>query len=169
MTDDSLEHPLEIEEVFRVLAEYSVDYLVIGGVAAQVHGRRRTTTDLDITPAPDPANFERLAAALIALDARPARVGPGAPTLSAEQLRLAPIVPALNTPHGELHILNTVPGAAAYADMRARAFTTDLAGIPVAIVGVDDLIRIKQTTARPSDLEDIAAITALAQDNQSAK
>ena len=57
-----------------------------------------------------------------------------------------------------------LPGAAAYADMRARALTTDLAGITVAIVGVDDLIRMKQTTARPGDLEDIAAITAVAQD-----
>jgi hypothetical protein len=168
MTEDPIpENPLDIEQVFRILAEHGVDYLVIGGVAAQVHGRRRTTTDLDITPAPDRANFDRLAAALRALDARPAQLGPGTPTPTAEQLRLAPIVPPLTTPHGDLHILNAVPGASPYADMRTRAFTTDLAGIPVAIVGIDDLIRMKQTTARPSDLEDIAAITAVARAEQS--
>jgi hypothetical protein len=160
---DVPERPLDLRELFRVLAEHSVDYLVIGGVAAQVHGRRRTTKDLDVTPAPDPENFERLAAALVALDARPVEGGSSAPTPTAEQLHLAPVVPPLATRHGELHIVNEVPGAAAYAAMRTRALATDLDGTPVHIVGVDDLIRMKQTAGRPSDIEDIEAVTAVAQ------
>jgi len=55
-----------------------------------------------------------------------------------------------------------VPGAATYAELRARALTTELDGIAVAIVGVDDLIRMKQASARPGDLEDIAAIASVA-------
>jgi hypothetical protein len=158
---DAFERPLDLRELLTVLAEHGVDYLVIGGVAAQVHGRRRTTRDLDVTPAPDPENLERLAAALSALDAHPAGLGTAAPAPTAEQLRIAPIVPPLSTRHGELHILNTVPGASPYAEMRARALTTDLDGIPVSIVGVDDLIRMKQTTGRPGDIEDIEAITSV--------
>ncbi len=50
---------LDLRELFAALAEHGVDYLVIGGVAAQVHGRRRTTMDLDVTPAPDADNFDR--------------------------------------------------------------------------------------------------------------
>ncbi len=133
---------------------------MIGGVAAQVHGRRRTTKDLDVTPAPDPENLARLQAALVALDAHPAELGPGAPTPTVEQL-LSPRVP-LNTRHGELHILNEVPGARAYDEMRRRALAIDLDGIAIQVVGVDDLIRMKQTAGRPSDIEDIAAITAVA-------
>jgi hypothetical protein len=125
-----------------------------------VHGRRRTTKDLDVTPAPDPENFERLAAALRALDAHPVALT-WAPTPTAEQLRHAPVVP-LDTRHGELHILNEIPGATAYAGMRARSLMIDLDGISMQIVGVDDLIRMKQATARPSDIEDIQALTALA-------
>ncbi len=159
---DVPERPLDLGELFRVLAEHGVDYLVIGGVAAQVHGRRRTTKDLDLTPAPDLENFERLAAALVALDAHPVELGPSAPTPTAEQLRLAPIVPPLATRHGELHILNEVPGATAYGGMRTRALTTDLDGITLQIVGVDDLIRMKQTTGRPRDIEDIEALTTVA-------
>jgi hypothetical protein len=127
---DAVERPLDLRELLRTLAEHRVDYLVIGGVAAQVHGRRRTTRDLDITPAPDTENLERLAAALCALDAYPTALGSAAPAPTAEQLRIAPIVPPLSTPHGELHILNAVPGAAPYAEMAARALTTDLDGIP---------------------------------------
>lgn len=160
---DAPERPLDLRELFRVLADHGVDYLVIGGVAAQVHGRRRTTMDLDVTPAPDPENFKRLSAALAALDAHPVELGPSAPAPTAEQLRLAAIVPPLITRHGQLHILNEVPGATAYIEMRTRALTTDLDGIPVHIVGVDDLIRMKQTAGRPSDIEDIEALTMVAQ------
>jgi hypothetical protein len=159
---DAAERPLDLRELFRVLAEHDVDYLVIGGVAAQVHGRRRTTKDLDVTPAPDAENFVRLAAALAALDAHPTTLGPSAPTPTAEQLRLAPVVPPLTTRHGELHILNEVPGASEYAVMRTRALKTDLDGIAMLIVGVDDLIRMKRTIGRPSDIEDIEDLTTVA-------
>jgi predicted nucleotidyltransferase len=153
------ERPLDLGELFRALAAHGVDYLVIGGVAAQVHGRRRTTKDLDVTPSPDPENFKRLAAALEALDAHPLELGPDAPIPSAEQLRVAPVVPPLSTRHGELHILNEVPGATAYAGMHTRSLETDLDGIAVRIVSVDDLIRMKQMTGRPGDIEDIEALT----------
>jgi len=159
---DAPERPLDLRELFRALAEHGVDYLVIGGVAAQVHGRRRTTKDLDVTPAPDSENFKRLAAALVALDAHPVELGASAPTPTADQLHVAAVVPPLTTRHGELHILNEVPGATAYAGMRTRALTTDLDGIVIQIVGVDDLIRMKQATGRPSDIEDIEALTTVA-------
>src|SRR6202035_4840028 len=131
--------------------------------SAQVHGRRRTTKDLDVTPAPDPENLERLAAALVDLDAHPIEGGPSATPPTAEQLHFAPVVPPLATRHGELHIVNEVPGATAYAGMRTRALATDLDGTPVQIVGVDDLIRMKQTAGRPRDIEDIEALTTVAQ------
>lgn len=160
--NDAPERPLDLRELFRALAEHGVDYLVIGGVAAQVHGRRRTTKDLDVTPAPEAENYKRLAAALIALDAHPVELGARAPIPTAEQLRLAPVVPPLTTRHGELHILNEVPGANSYAEMRARALTTDLDEITMRIVSVDDLIRMKQAAGRPSDIEDIEAMTSVA-------
>ena len=160
---DAPERPLDLRELFRVLAEHGVQYLVIGGVAAQVHGRRRTTKDLDVTPAPDPENLKRLAAALVALDAHPVEFGPNAPTPTAKQLHHAAVVPALSTRHGELHILNQVPRATPYAGMRTRALTIDLDGTAVHIVGVDDLIRMKRTAGRPSDIEDIQAMTMVAQ------
>ncbi len=158
--NDAPERPLDVRELFRVLTAFRVDYIVVGGVAAQVHGRRRTTKDLDVVPAPDAANVERLAAALLELDAHPVEL-PTAPTPTASQLRV-PRVPPLTTRHGELHILNEIPGAAAYADMRARSLTTGLDGNAVAIVGVDDLIRMKQTAGRLIDIEDIEAIAAVA-------
>jgi predicted nucleotidyltransferase len=161
---DAAERPLDLGELFRVLAEHGVDFLVIGGVATQVHGHRRTTKDLDVTPAPDPKNFKRLAAALVALAAHPVELGASAPSPTAEQLQIASIVPPLATRHGELHILNDVPGATAYDGMRARALTTDLDGVAVHIVGLDDLVRMKQAAGRPRDIADIKALATVARD-----
>ena len=50
------------------LAEYGVEYLIVGGVAGRIQGAATTTQDLDIMPDPAPANLERLARALSALD-----------------------------------------------------------------------------------------------------
>jgi len=59
---------------------------------------------------------------------------------SGEQLAAASVVGPLTTRHGELHILNEVPGAAPYEHLRARALVIDLDGVELAIAGLEDLI-----------------------------
>lgn len=160
MTADSAPgSPLDLRSLLATLQRHGVDYTVIGGVAVQVHGHRRTTKDLDVIPAPGRANLGRLAAALDELGARP-RDLPGAGLPSLEQLVAAPVVPPLTTDHGDLHVLNAAPGAPPYAQLRARALVIDLDEIVVAIAGVDDLIAMKRAAGRPEDLRDIAALTA---------
>jgi predicted nucleotidyltransferase len=158
------ERPFDLRSLLAILDRHDVDYLIVGGIAVQVHGHRRTTKDLDLVPSPSPGNHERLAAALEEVEARQTGVDPQsvsvAPT-DPERLRLAPIVPPLTTRHGEVHILNEVKGAAPYDELRNRALVLDLDGIEVAIVGVDDLIRMKRASGRPEDIEDIEVLTAL--------
>lgn len=48
----------------RLLAEYGVDYLIVGGVGGRIQGAATTTGDIDIMLDPSPANLDRLAAAL---------------------------------------------------------------------------------------------------------
>ena len=151
---------LDLDELLATLHRHGVDYTIIGGVAVQVHGHRRTTRDLDVIPAPGHENLTRLHAALVALEGRPRDI-PGAATPTVEQLATAAIVPPLTTGHGELHVLRDVPGAPAYADLRARAIVVELNGIPLAIAGLDDVIAMKRASGRPADLRDIAALTAL--------
>src|SRR5450759_791890 len=64
------EPPLDAERIFAVLSAHGVDYVVVGGVAVQVHGHVRMTNDLDLIPAPDRANLRRLTGALRDLEAR---------------------------------------------------------------------------------------------------
>src|ERR1700674_322076 len=58
------------EAILRTLEHHKVRYVLIGGAAAQTRGWRGVTLDIDITPANDAANLDRLARALTELDAR---------------------------------------------------------------------------------------------------
>lgn len=159
---EEADRPLDLAELIGTLARYQVEYVVIGGVATQVHGHRRTTMDLDLTPDPDPENLRRLGAALAELEARPRDAGAGKaeiPIGDPERLAVAAVVPPLLTRHGQIHILKEPKGAVGFDEMRKRALVIDLDGNRVAIVSLDDLIRMKRAAGRSTDLDDIAALT----------
>jgi hypothetical protein len=61
---------LNPEPLLRALHEADVRHIIIGGFAVNAHGVIRPSKDLDIVPDPDPANLQRLAALLRALEAR---------------------------------------------------------------------------------------------------
>lgn len=158
----SSDRPLDVERLIETLHRHDVEVVIIGGVAVQVHGHRRTTMDLDVIPAPDVPNIRRLAAALAELRARPRDAPDGSPPPTVEQLQVAAIVPPLMTDHGELHVLNDVPGAAPYEDLRDRALSLEIDGIELLICGLDDLIAMKRASGRQADISDIAALTRAA-------
>jgi len=55
---------LDLRQLFAVLHAHRVAYVLIGGLAAVVHGSPFPTEDADITPDDDRQNLDRLAAAL---------------------------------------------------------------------------------------------------------
>jgi hypothetical protein len=56
--------------ICAVLAEYRVQYLIIGGAAARLHGTGHVTVDIDICPERTEANLVRLANALNTMGTR---------------------------------------------------------------------------------------------------
>jgi len=160
-SEEPIDRPLDVGYLIEVLSRHEVDYVVIGGVATQVHGHRRTTMDLDLTPDPDPENLSRLGAALVELEARPREAGlenAEIPTADPERLAIAAIVPPLITRHGQIHILKEPKGARSFEQLREDALVVELDGIEVAIVSLSDLIRMKRAAGRPADLDDIAVL-----------
>lgn len=55
--------PLRVERIIAALEENRVKYVLVGGIAGRFHGAQRATSDLDICPAWDRDNLERLTAA----------------------------------------------------------------------------------------------------------
>lgn len=64
------EPPFDPAAILAALHEADVRFVLIGGMAAVLHGDVGVTVDLDIAPARDPDNLDRLAAVLRALNAR---------------------------------------------------------------------------------------------------
>jgi hypothetical protein len=152
------EAPLDAERILRAFAEHGVDYVLIGGLAVQTHGHVRTTNDADLIPAPDPANLERLAAALRSLDARVLNPGEEDTEIDAKMLPKATIWQFVSR-DGGIDVMHEVPGGRPYADLSKRALHVRLGDVDVPVVDLDDLIQMKLARGRPVDLADVAALT----------
>lgn len=152
------DQPLDAERILRRLAEHGVAYVLIGGLAVQTHGHVRTTNDADLIPDPDPANLERLAAALRELDARPLNPGAEDVEVDAKMLPRATIW-QFATRDGGVDVIHEAPGARPFAELSERALHVRLDDIDVPVVSLDDLIHMKLARGRPVDLADVAALT----------
>lgn len=150
----------DAERILRVLDEFGVDFVVVGGVAVQTHGYIRFTKDLDVIARASILNMTRLSEALVALQAELRTPG----TMRLEdphQLRRAALVPAM-TDAGPLDVINMehVAGAPrSYDALREAALVVEIAGLQVAVAGLSDLIRMKRAAGRQQDLMDIEALT----------
>jgi hypothetical protein len=149
---------LDAKRIFEELARHEVDYVLVGGLAAQTHGNTRMTNDVDVIPAPERQNLERLADALNALEARVLNPGKEGLEIDAKMLPRATIW-QLSTPHGDIDVLHDAPGAAPYPELRERALVISLDEARVAVAGRDDLIRMKLARGRAIDRADVAALT----------
>ena len=153
--------PLRADEILRRLVERGVDFVVIGGIAAVLHGSARTTFDLDISFATDDANVAALGDVLTALSARLKGVDDELPFVpDAQTLRRVELL-TLVTSLGELDVLSGPPGAPPYAELRRNADRYDLDGFNVSVASIDDLIVMKQAAGRAKDLLDIEELEAI--------
>ena len=68
-----LKHPLpmDYEKIFKTLHSHGVEYLVVGGVALNLHGIPRMTADLDLFVELEKENLERFIDSTDELGCRP--------------------------------------------------------------------------------------------------
>ncbi len=142
--------------VLRVLDAHRVEFLVIGGIAARLRGAPLLTQDVDITPAPDRANLERLAGALKDLEARlrTATEPDGVPFPFDPGLLENAAVWTLITKHGDLDLVVSPAGTAGYQDLIRDADELKVATEPdlaVQVASLADVIRSKEAAGREKD------------------
>lgn len=141
------------EAILRVLHTHGVDLVVIGGIAANLHGSPLPTFDVDITPDSSDNNLARLSAALRELDAKvraveldePLPFSHDADSLGAVQ------VWNLSTPHGDLDISFVPTGTRGYEDLRRDAGEVTIQGVPILVASLADVVRSKEAAGRDKD------------------
>lgn len=155
--------PLDPECLFRVLDDHGVEYVLIGGLAAVLHGAPTATNDADILPNSDIANLERLSSALRDLDAMVRS------TEDPEGVRFDPhpallgSVDMLNmtTRCGDLDLTFRPSGLDGYDSVLASAITIDLDQVSIRIAALDDIIRSKTAADRRKDRAVLPVLHAL--------
>ena len=150
---------LDIQAILRELVEAEVEFLLIGGVAVGYHGHIRATKDVDVVPAPDRRNLERLASVLRSLDAEVE----GAGEFDRDELPdpLDPEVLELGgnwilvTRLGRLDVMQWIGDWALWEELSPAAIADSVDGLPIKIVSYEDLVRLKELAGRPEDLADL--------------
>jgi predicted nucleotidyltransferase len=154
-------------DLFRALQEQKVRYLVVGGVAVNLHGAERMTMDVDLMIAQDAENLPRFLAV-----ARKLRLTPNLPVtleqfcdaatletwvrdkhMLAFQLRS----PEIEAPSIDILVNPVVQFEPAYA----RRVRMDVQGVEISLAAVEDLVALKKGTGRAIDQSDIKALHRL--------
>jgi hypothetical protein len=151
------------EALLATLERHGVDYVLIGGLAATLHGAAYVTYDVDITPDASAANLARLSDALVELKARVRVEGePGGLIFDHDAASLARATTwNLVTRFGELDVTLRPAGTAGYEDLRRDAVRLQLDDLSTQVASLADVIRSKEAAGRPKDLQALPLLRVL--------
>jgi len=154
-------------DLFRALTEHRARYVLVGGLALNLHGVERATMDVDLAVALDRDNL-------------------GATLDAAEQLQLIPVAPVPLRDAGDpanlarwrleknmvafglrpraghgpfVDLLTSLP--VQFDELSRNAIVKEVEGIPIPVASINDLIIMKRAAGRPLDLADIQALESL--------
>ena len=145
--------PLEADALFACLESHGVKYVLIGGLAAVLHGSPLLTLDADLCPLRTPDNLDRLAAALADLDARIRTPDTGEGVRFPRDARFLANIEVLNlvTRVGDVDLSFTPSGTRGFDDLAPRAILMPIHGVSVPVARLEDVIRSKEAANRPKD------------------
>lgn len=160
--------PLDPAGIFRELAEHEVQYVLIGGLAAVLHGSPTMTNDADIVPAHDEENLAHLSEALRSLGARlRADTDPDGIAFDPHPALLAQMAIAnLTTRCGDLDVAFTPAGIQGYAELADAAVVFEIEGQVVQVAALHHIIRSKEAADRPRDRAVLPILYALREETE---
>ncbi|HEX3584132.1 MAG TPA: hypothetical protein VH087_20375 [Thermoanaerobaculia bacterium] len=154
------------EHLLSVLAVGGVEFVIIGGVAANHHGAARATFDLDILYGRSPDNIQRLVRALTPLQPYLRGAPPGLPF----RFDALTIEKGLNftfdTTAGPLDCFGEVAGLGRYEAVVQRSHDAELYGFRCRFIDLDALIIAKRAAGRPKDFEAIAELEVIREERE---
>lgn len=148
--------------IVAALDRHGARYVLIGGMAARLHGSPLLTEDADVVPALEGENLRRLARALRELDARLAVEGvEGGLDVPLDEHTFSSPVMGFETSAGAIDVAHEAVGRGGYDSLEARAVTFEVAGIRILVAALDDIIASKQAADRPKDRLHLPVLTEL--------
>jgi len=138
-----------------------VEFVLIGGLAVAAHGFVRATEDVDVVPAPERENLDRLLNRLIREDARLSLAPDRVPAADERRALYSGRNLSVSTRLGDVDIVQRLPGVPSYPDLAQRAARITPFGLDVRVASREDLIAMKRAGGRAIDLADLERLGAV--------
>ena len=151
----------DLDDILDRLHATGVDFIIVGGVAANLHGSARVTVDLDVMYRHNDENIERLVKALAPLAPYLRGAPPGLPFTFDNRTVKAGLNFTLTTSAGPLDLLGEMAGVGRYEDAVAHASPMKITNDKSLVIDLDWLILAKRAAGRPKDLEVLAELEIL--------
>lgn len=156
----------DLEQLLPMLVRAEVDFVLVGGMAAILHGSARVTFDVDIVYERSAENIRRLVTALEAYSPYLRGAPPGLPFRFDARTVQHGLNFTLTTTAGDLDLFGEIAGAGRYEELLPYADEVQAFGVTFLCVGLDRLIHIKRAAGRPKDLEAIAELQVILEEEE---
>jgi predicted nucleotidyltransferase len=141
----------DFKEFLRLLKAHDVDFVILGGYAVAFHGYVRNTQDLDILFRANDRGVRGLLAAL-------GDFGFGEGAVTAAEIARPGSVIRMGVPPVRIELLNRVNGVT-FDEVWAGRVAGHYDDMPVAYIGLAELLRNKAAAGRAKDLADIEELS----------
>lgn len=148
----------DFEDFLKLLNQYNVDYLVVGGYAMAFHGKPRYTGDLDIWIDISTENASKMV--MVINDFGFASVGFGVEDFSRPNL-----INQIGYPPLRIDILTSIDGVL-FKEAFSKKLEIELEeNFKVNYISLDDLIKNKTTSGRQIDVADVSVLEKKRKEN----
>ena len=149
-----------------MLVRARAEYIVIGGVAATIHGSARATYDVDLLYSRNEENIQRLANSLAPYKPYLREESPGLPfAWDAKTIRNG-LNFTLTTDLGDIDLFGDVADGETYQTLSPHSVEIEAFGVRFNCLDLPTLIRIKEAAARPKDREAVAELRVLLEETE---
>lgn len=144
--------------LLRTLLDGGVAFVLVGGVAATVHGSSRLTRDVDILYDRNRHNIDALVRSLAPFHPYLRGAPRGLPFTFDAATATAGLNFTLVTDIGDLDLLGELVGVGSYTAVRNGAMDIEIFGLRCRCLSLEQLLAAKRAAGRPKDLEAVAEL-----------
>ena len=151
----------DFERVVRLFSESEIECVIVGGLAATIHGSARLTQDVDFVYARNRTNVGRLVHALKPYSPYLRGAPSGLPFDWSEATIERGLNFTLTTVLGDIDLLGEITGGGDYHALLPHSVDVEIFGCRCRCLDLPGLIRAKRAAGRPKDMEALAELEAL--------
>jgi hypothetical protein len=151
----------EIAQALKLLADFEVNCVVVGGVAAGARGATQATFDVDVCYAREQRNLGRVTQALRSVNATLRGALKDIPFILGEETLQHGLNFTFDTDIGTIDLLGEVRGVGGYAECLQNSNEMELFGYPFRVLSLRELIASKRAAGRKKDLVVLPELEAI--------